>query len=223
MTDTNWNLPEDARKKGMQYPNYEIKQSPSGHGWVIDDTKDAESVTIFHRTGSQIQFQPDGSMIFINKKNAYQIVFGDNNIMVTGAQNVTVNGGCQLKVEGDYDLTVNGNVKQTIKGNLETIVSGDMTTAVQGNQENVVGKNISTKAVANHEVIGNKTAITGESKIGILSPGQVDVQAESDVNVSSGGNINNSSNVLYHNGVDVGSDHKHTGVTSGPSLTGPPQ
>ena len=221
-SETTWNLPPDARKNGMKYPNYNIMLSPSGNGMVVDDSKGAESLTIFHRNGSKIQFQPDGSMVIINKKDSYHVTFGDHNVMITGAHNITVNGGCQMKVEGDYDLTVHGNAKHTIKGNLETVVNGDMTTAVKGQQETVVGGSISTKAVDKHEIIGNKTAITGESKIGVLSPGQVDIHSEGDTNIQASGNINNTSSKLYHNSKDVGDDHKHSGVTSGASETGVP-
>lgn len=194
-----YDFPDDARKKGLKYPNYNIFQSPSGNGWVIDDSKDAESVTFFHRSGSSIQLQPDGSMVFNTKKDRYSVVFGDDNILVTGGQNVTINGGCKLKVEGDYDLTVNGNVRQTIQGNLETAVSGDMTTAVQGQQETVVGSNQSTKVAGNMELLSNQGYFGTEGKLGIQSAGGsiimdsssgTDISAGGNINVKSGGNIN---------------------------------
>lgn len=152
MNQQEWSEPEDQRKN-KKYPEFSDTRTPSGHRITIVDTKGEESVTIEHRSGSLIQFQSDGSIVFRSMTNKYQVTFGDDNMLVTGAQNITVNGGATLKVEGDYDMTVKGNSRTTVEGNMETLVKGNMKSAVLGSSEEVVKGN---KAV---EVVGTSQEV----------------------------------------------------------------
>jgi len=156
-----WKPPIDSRKEGMKYPYYSMVQSPSGSGYIIDDTKGHESMTFYHRSGSLIQMKEDGSLVIINQKDAYQVTFGDSNMLVTGGYNITVNGGATLKVEGDYDMTVHGNAKQTIEGNMDTIINGDSTTAIKGSQEVLVGGDMAQQVVGTMELVADQATFGG--------------------------------------------------------------
>ncbi|MEX0596815.1 MAG: hypothetical protein WD512_09960 [Candidatus Paceibacterota bacterium] len=186
-----WNEAEDSRKKGgMKYPHYNAMITSTGHKIITDDTKGQESITIEHRSGSLIQFQPDGSVVFHNKKNKQEIIFGDNQIIVTGEYDMTVNGGATMKIEGDMDMTVNGNMKQTIKGNLETIVDGSMSTAIADNQDTVVGGDSSIKVAGNSEVVANKLFVGSETDLALDAGGSTLIGADSNINLLASGDIN---------------------------------
>ena len=148
-----WSLPKDARE-GASEKNDGLRTTiitSSGHTLDMVDEAGKESVTLGHRSGSILQMQPDGSVVFINQKGSYSVSFGDDKILVTGSQDITVQGGGSLRVEGDYEMTVNGNMKTTVKGNMETLVNGNQNFAVKGNQETAVGGNQTSKVLGNME------------------------------------------------------------------------
>jgi len=176
--NTSWDLPEDARKSGLKYPNYNITTTPSGHKIIMDDSEGSESITLEHRSGSLIQFQADGSIVFHSNKDKYQVVFGDDNMLITGAQNITVNGGAQLKIEGNYDVNIHGNMKHTVNGNVELLVNGDMTTTVAGESETVISGNQSTKVAGDSEYNAKNQLVGAETKLSTFSGGQTIVKAE---------------------------------------------
>lgn len=127
-----WDHPPDAREKGLQYPNYNIIGSLTGHNITLDDTKGAESLTISHASGAGIQFHPDGSCTINTKNSKYQMILGDDHIMVTGSQAVTINGAKTLKVVGDYITNVTGNMKTIVGGNYEMLVAGNYGEHIEG-------------------------------------------------------------------------------------------
>jgi hypothetical protein len=150
-TPAQWSGPPDARDSGGEYPNYNVlAKTRSGHVIMTDDTKGSEHITIQHRGGSMIQFMPDGAVQFVSHNGQYNIVFGENRMLITGAYDVSVQGGGSLSVEGDYNVTV--------KGNHNTVVHGDM---------NVTAKNLNQTIRGNMDTTAKEmsTNIEGSSKI----------------------------------------------------------
>lgn len=118
-TTKSWQGPEEARKsKGSgKYPNQpQILNTRSGHNVVIDDSKGNESITIQHRSGTAIQFMPNGAMHMVTHNGKYDIVFGENRMTITGAQDITVKGEGSMLVYGDYRQTVHGNMEVACTG-----------------------------------------------------------------------------------------------------------
>jgi hypothetical protein len=151
VTPTDWSSPPDARDTGGEYPNYNvIAKTRSGHVIMTDDTKGSEHVTIQHRGGSMIQFMPDGAISIGAQNGMYQIIFGEDRVLITGAQDITVQGGGSLSVDGDYNVTV--------KGNYNTVVHGDM---------NLTAKNLNQTIRGNMDTTAKEMAtnIEGSSKI----------------------------------------------------------
>lgn len=145
-----WEFPPDPRDKGMVYPNYNIIGGLSGSNITLDDSKGAASLTINHASGSAFQFHPDGSVAIKSNGKKYEMIIGDNHIMITGCMDVTVNGPANMKVEGDYTLNVSGNMRTVVEGNMETLVAGsygehiegEMTSSVSGNKTTMVSGSI---------------------------------------------------------------------------------
>lgn len=192
---TKWNEPDDARKNGNKYPNYQITKSPSGHVFELDDSKDAESVTLQHRSGTMVQMHPNGDIVVRAHGNKYDIVFGDGKMLITGAMDITVNGGGSLRVEGDYDVTVGGNMKTVVSGNMETLVSGNQNLVINGNQDTAIDGNQTTKINGNTEHTSEgKTYLGGHEGLAIESTGAgVRVAADSDITVVAGNEVNSTS------------------------------
>ena len=63
-TPPKWSGPKDARELpgAGKYPNYYAHKTRSGHVLLMDDSNGAEHVTLQHRSGSMVQFHPDGKV-----------------------------------------------------------------------------------------------------------------------------------------------------------------
>ena len=172
VTPTDWSGPPDARDTGGEYPNYNIiTKTKSGHVIMADDTKGSEHVTIQHRSGSMIQFMPDGSLSIGVQKGMYQIIFGENRMLITGAYDVSVQGGGSLSIDGDYNVTV--------KGNHNTVVHGDMNLTAKNLNQTIRG-NMDTTAKEMSTNIEGSTKITSQGITTIASDGGMALLSTSD-------------------------------------------
>jgi len=93
--------PESAYN--AQYPYNNVYESESGHALEFDDTKGAERVHIYHRSGSYTEWRPDGSRSERVEKDKFTVVVGD--------EAVYIQGDVQIFVDGDYNLNVTGDIK----------------------------------------------------------------------------------------------------------------
>lgn len=143
--ETTWSEPET--KYGAMYPYDKAIETESGHIFELDDTPGKERIQLAHRTGSFVEYYPDGSRVVKVVKSDYEIVMADKNVYIMGACNVTINGKAQVYVKGDCDLKVDGDHNVNVKGNMNTKVEGNRTTNITGQDTTVVGKNYSVKAV----------------------------------------------------------------------------
>ena len=79
------------------YPNNKVTQTSSGHVIEIDDTPDAERIHIRHKSGSFIEFHPDGS-----------IVIKGNGVYIDGGSAVNVQASSTNQTFSSGEITVNG-------------------------------------------------------------------------------------------------------------------
>lgn len=182
-----WDLPKDSRI-GASEKNNGLRNTittPSGHTIDMVDEKGKESLTIGHRSGSTLQFQQDGSIVFLKQKGGYSVTFGDDKVFISGSQDITVQGGRSLKIEGDYDMTVNGNMKTTVKGNMETLVNGNQNNAIKGNQESSVGGNMTSKILGNMEHSADgKGYVVSSGGLGLGSDGKIQMTSGGETSLS---------------------------------------
>lgn len=87
------------------YPKNHIYESESGHIIEVDDSSGAERIHIYHKSGSFIEFHPDGSMV-IKSKNTYistdetaNIHANNSKIVIDGTLNMTAVSG-DIVVDG---------------------------------------------------------------------------------------------------------------------------
>lgn len=88
-----------------KYPHNKVTETASGHIFEVDDTPGAERINVRHKSGSRVEFHPNGDVITTHK-NGFQIATGDHNIHI--------NGDLDITVEGSMNLTVLQNKKETI-------------------------------------------------------------------------------------------------------------
>lgn len=112
------------------YPFNKVKESESGHIFEVDDTRGVERLHIWHRSGSFIEYYPNGikvekvvnSMFVVVMAEKYEHIMnrynlttdGPYNLMVFNNANIVVTGNCNIKIGGT------GNIQAGQKLNIES-------------------------------------------------------------------------------------------------------
>jgi len=87
---------EPASPYAAVYPNNKVTQTPSGHVIEIDDTPSAERIHIYHKSGSFVEFHPNGDVV-TQHKNGFKLTAGDEKIHITGKLEITVDDDITIK------------------------------------------------------------------------------------------------------------------------------
>lgn len=139
---------EPAPYYSAQYPNNKVFASNSGITIEIDDTSGEERIHIYHPSSSYTEINKDGSMVIRNKLDKFQIVDGDNKILIQKNRTKTVyeneeeytsknkteyvGGEKDETVDKDKSTQINANWSVSITGT--TIIESDGTTTVNGSE-----------------------------------------------------------------------------------------
>lgn len=99
-----------------KYPYNNVYESESGHALEFDDTKGAERVHLYHRSGSYVEWGPNGDRSERIQRNKFEVVVGN--------EQVYIKGDVKIFVDGDYDLNVTGDIR--INGKTINLNNGTM-------------------------------------------------------------------------------------------------
>ena len=173
-TDT-WDQPEIAY--GSIYPNNHVYESESGHLLEFDDTADKERIHLYHRTGSSVEYNPNGDRIDIIKGISYNITSSHNLVNIDGRSDISIGGRHKIFIkkdgaaENNYDIQIvpNANINiQVDTGDVNIVTLQGKVNVNSGGDYNVkVGGNY-TMTVAGDRVIdvkGNTTDATEKAVI----------------------------------------------------------
>ena len=100
---------EPSNPYNAVYPKNHVFESESGHVIEIDDTTDAERIHIYHKSGSFVEFHPNGDVV-TQHKNGFKTVTGNDKIHVTG----------DLTIKADGNITIDSGTGKTINLNSGT-------------------------------------------------------------------------------------------------------
>jgi hypothetical protein len=117
--------PESAYK--AQYPYNNVYESESGHALEFDDTKDAERIHLYHRSGSYTEWRPDGSRSERIQKDKFEVVVGNEEVYVKGDVTIYVDGNAKIDVKKNVNMTVGGNFQADVDGTCKITSGGNMT------------------------------------------------------------------------------------------------
>lgn len=162
-----------------KYPNNHVIHTEAGHVIEMDGTPGKERVHIYHKTGSFVEFHPDGSLVVRSLKHRYEVTFADLNMYVSGSlnvsagkninyaagENITFAAGKSIKFIAGEDLTVSA------KSDVKIVSGGDALLSAQGGAEVVSGGDASLQA-------GGSIKVNGE---------ELDMGASGDVTISGSG------------------------------------
>jgi len=155
-----WSEPGSAYN--AEYPHNRVIQSGS-HSIELDDTPNAERITIWHKSGSYVQIDNKGATTHKSTNDKYEVNDRNQHVVVGGMSTVTINGNSYVYV----------------KGNKIEEIEGDLQTLVHGNHLLSVGGQSTINASEQVQVRGADVKV--EANVGTMS-----VKAGKEINVSSG-------------------------------------
>jgi hypothetical protein len=109
------------------YPDNAVVETKSGHIIEIDDTPGNEKIRVYHRTGTYIDYRPDGSISEKVKMNINKIV--------EGYIHTHIKDCVKEYIEGNIDRIVEGGLKQNIKMDNFQHIAGFFKLQADGNLE----------------------------------------------------------------------------------------
>lgn len=130
-----WEEPPSAYN--AKYPYNKVKETESGHVIELDDTPNAERIHIYHKSGTYVEIDKNGTVRSKFKGDSYQIINKNNNLYVQGSMNVTVDGAKSLYVKNTVDVEILGKTTINIKNDADVNISGNL---------NLKAKNINMQA-----------------------------------------------------------------------------
>jgi uncharacterized protein YcbK (DUF882 family) len=117
-----WDEPESAFRGA--YPYNKVTQTESGHIIEVDDTPGSERLHIYHRSGTYIEIDANGSMVKRTKGSSYEIIDRNGKISIAGRADISVNGACNIFVGNDANIEVEGDTNITCHNDITAQAGG---------------------------------------------------------------------------------------------------
>jgi predicted chitinase len=137
------------------YPYNKVMESESGHVLEFDDSPDGERVNLYHRKGTFIEIDPNGTQVnyivgdgfWITERNGNIFINGTANLTVSGPMNILCQGDANLEVKGQVDAVFHNDANIGVAMDLNVAVGGDYNVLVEGNYNIEVGKTMNTRTI----------------------------------------------------------------------------
>ena len=155
---------EPANPYKAVYPYNHVEMSESGHAVEIDDSPGAERIHVYHRSGSFVEFRPDGSIVAKSIKNDHHIILGDSFQYTKGKSSISADGTTDMYSGGAYSVEVKaGNMKVDVK-------SGDLNITVNGNVKLDATQKVDVTAGGVCSITAPKVDVTAGGVCSITAP-----------------------------------------------------
>jgi len=187
------------------YPYNNVYESESGHAMEFDDTKGAERIHLYHRSGSYVEWGPAGDRSERIQRDKFSVVIGDDSVYVQGNVNLFVDGNVTAQIGGNVTADIGGNVTADIGGQVDMTVGGTVNSTASS--FNLTGDlNVTGQTTVSKNVLVGQGITTGTS--------------------GGGGNMTVNGSATFTGDVTAQGTslhtHTHSGVLPGGGNTGPP-
>lgn len=192
---------EPASAYNAEYPFNRVIET-ANHSIEIDDTPGAERIMIFHKSGSFVQIDSQGTTVNKSVSDKYEINDTHRHVYVGGKSHVTIMGDSRVLVKGNKIEEVEGDYIQTIRGNHMMTVAGQMNfnsgeevqlraakVRIEANVENINLK--SSREIrlqsgqSTHVKSGIALFLESENSTNLKAGDNIFIQADSNVNLKS--------------------------------------
>lgn len=125
-----WDQPKSPYN--AKYPYNHVQESESGHVVELDDTPNNERMHWYHREGTFMEIDRNGTMVRKIVGDGYEIWERDGYIYIGGKANITVEGNCNIYVKNNVNLEVDGNLVADVHKNMTFNVAEDFNVSAGG-------------------------------------------------------------------------------------------
>jgi len=148
-----WEQPQVSYN--AEYPYNKVLQTESGHIIEMDDTPGAERLQVYHRSGTFIEIDPNGSVIKRTKGSSYEIIDRNGHIAVSGDAHLSVSGGIKIFVGGNADIEVEGDTNVKSLNDVTVQAAGSLNLSAT-EEINIASGNINIEAYDTFNIKSNK-------------------------------------------------------------------
>lgn len=166
-----WDQPESPYRGA--YPYNKVTQTESGHIIEIDDTPGSERLHIYHKSGTFVEIDSNGSMVKRTIGSSYEIIDCNGKISISGKADISVNGACNIFVGNDANIEVEGDTNITCHNDI---------TAQAGGTFNL-------SAVEEFNIASDKVNIEAYTALNVKAGGTYNTSVTQDFNTKVAGSI----------------------------------
>lgn len=231
IADSDETFDEPAPAYNAEYPFNRVIET-TYHSIELDDTPGAERITVFHKAGSYISIDVNGTTVDKSIGDKYEIYDTHQHVYVGGKNIVTIVGDSKVLVKGNKTEEIIGDYKQIIHGNHILSVGGQLNlngsdevqlragkVRIESNVESVNIKANKDVRIQSTDFIEIKSGAT----INAQAADAINLNATSDnVNIQAGGDINIKSTGMYltaEGALDLKASHAKIGGGNKVSIT----
>lgn len=173
-----WDQPESPYKG--EYPYNKVTQTETGHIIEIDDTPGSERLHVYHKSGTFIEIDANGSVVKRAVGSSYEIIDHNGKIAISGRADISINGACNIYVGNDANIEVEGDTNITCHNDITAQAGGTLNLSA-------------TESVS---IRSANVYIEADNEMHILSNATINVQSEANLHLLSN-KIFNTANISY--------------------------
>lgn len=166
---TSWSQPDFAYN--ARYPYNHVWQTESGHIIELDDSDGAERIHIYHKAGTFVEIDTNGTKVQqtigddydINERSKYLYVNGFHNVYINGDANIKIANNYNVDVDGDFNLKVGGDYQVEVAGNTHIntgeelqIKANNVIQSIASDYDTTVSGEVNVKVTDNFMVTANE-------------------------------------------------------------------
>lgn len=150
--NNSWEQPESPYM--AEYPYNKVTETEAGHIIEVDDTPGSERIHVYHKSGTFIEIDANGSIIKRAVGSSYEIIDKNGKISIAGQADVSISGACNIFVGNDATIEVEGNTILHCHNDVTAMAGGKMN--LSANEElNITAGNINIQAYNSMNVNSN--------------------------------------------------------------------
>jgi hypothetical protein len=204
ITGATWDQPQSPYNAA--YPFNHTYQTESGHVQEFDDTPENERIHLYHKRGTFLEWDANGTQVnkivgdgyHIVDRNGYVYIKGSCNLTVDGVTNVLFRSAANIEVIGDTNIVARNDVNMKVSGTMNLSVLEDLNIECQNfglktrNDAMIKTDNMFYATSANdmHLFSNKKLFINAQENLTISAAGNLFIQSDFSVNMKSKSNMN---------------------------------